>query len=374
MRTDRLAFLDVLRGIAAMAVVFEHGFAECIPGYLDASVRYYDLGQFGVTLFMLISGFIIPATLERGGSNRRFWINRFFRLFPLYWTTIALFGLYYLLVHPEALYPTEAWQWLANLTMLQDFLRAPHVTPVFWTLTLELLFYASCSILFALRLFRWTALLAWLGQAALFLLGVVIPLVVHRRFPGGYAFLFLSMFVGTMFHRYVHGQASRQHLAWLISSLAAVSLSVSYVSFALFTREGHPLTFHCVWTVWLSAFACFMAALAWRGRAMPGWLSYLGRISYSLYLVHTWLIVVLPRQWPAPIYLGSFVAATIALSSLTYYAIELPCIALGRRLSGQTLGSGAPAVVSRMEPPEVLTVRDTHAIPPAAPADGRKVA
>ena len=129
---DRLPFLDVLRGVAALAVVFEHGFAVCIPGYLDFSIAWFDMGQWGVTLFLLISGFIIPVTLERGGSNGGFWVNRFFRLFPLYWATIAFFALYYLLIRPDATYPPQTWQWLANLTMLQELLRIPHITPVFF--------------------------------------------------------------------------------------------------------------------------------------------------------------------------------------------------------------------------------------------------
>src|SRR5579864_792683 len=168
-RRDRLAFLDVLRGLAALVVVLEHGFAVCFPGYLDWSIRYFDMGQFGVTVFLLISGFIIPVTLERGGSSARFWVNRFFRLFPLYWTTIAFFALYYHFLRPTGWHPKETWQWLANLTMLQDFVQAPHVTQVFWTLTLELLFYVSCSLLYALGWFRRIWLLVWLGQAGLLL-------------------------------------------------------------------------------------------------------------------------------------------------------------------------------------------------------------
>src|SRR5260370_6282419 len=104
-RGERLLFLDVLRGIAASAVVLEHGFAVCIPHYLDFSIRYFDLGQFGVTVFMLVSGFIIPVSLERGGATPRFLVNCFFRLFPPFWSTVALFLLYYPPVPPASLHP-----------------------------------------------------------------------------------------------------------------------------------------------------------------------------------------------------------------------------------------------------------------------------
>jgi peptidoglycan/LPS O-acetylase OafA/YrhL len=334
---DRLPFLDVLRGVAALAVVFEHGFAVCMPGYLDFSLAWFDMGQWGVTLFLLISGFIIPVTLERGGSNLRFWLNRCFRLLPLYWATIAFYALFYLLFQPAAMYPPKAWQWLANFTMLQEFVRAPHVTPVFWTLTLELMFYASCSLLYAAGLIRWTGAVVALGQAALLLVGVAYPLIFDRRSPGGYVFMFLTMYVGTLFYRCTTGQVSRRLLGASLASLALVAGAVSYVCFGVFTRPMYPLTYHCVCVVWLAAYGCFAIGLYWRAQPMPSWLCYLGRISYSIYLVHTCLVRVMPENWPAPLYLSVLGSGTLVCSSLTYYAIEKPCMMLGRRVLARFL-------------------------------------
>jgi peptidoglycan/LPS O-acetylase OafA/YrhL len=340
---DRLAFLDVLRGLAASAVVLQHGLEASLPGYLAFSIRYFDLGQFGVTLFMLISGFIIPVTLERGRSNARFWINRLFRLFPLYWASICFFWLYYHAVAPERLYPAEGWQWLLNLTMLQEFLRVPHVNGVFWTLTLELVFYGCCSMLYLFGLSSRTSLVVWLGQTALIALGICCPLLSARRFPGGYAFLLLTMFVGTLFHRYVSGQVSRRELVVVLTALAPLSLAVSYVNFALFVRTGHALTFHGVWSVWLAAYVLFMAALAYRSCPMPFWLCYLGRISYSIYLVHAGFVLILPQDWPGPIYFCALLVGTFAVSSLTYRWIEKPCVELGRRLLAAPAADDSPS-------------------------------
>jgi peptidoglycan/LPS O-acetylase OafA/YrhL len=329
---ERLHFLDLLRGVAALAVVIEHGLWVSVPGYLGYALQSFDVGQFGVTLFFLVSGFIIPVSLERGGSSARFWAGRFFRLFPLYWATIAFFWLYYLLIDPPSRYPTEPWQWLANLTMLQELVRAPHVTPVFWTLTLELAFYASCSLLHALGLFRRAWLLPWLGVAALLLFGVLLPLASGQRFPAGYAFLFLTFFVGLAFRRFSTGELSRAHLLGLLASLAPVSLAAAYVCFELRPRPEEPIAFHCAWSVWLAAYACFAAALAWRARLLPSSLCYLGKISYSLYLMHTCLVLALPRTWPAAGYVPTLLAGSVALSALSYRWIEVPGQRLGRRL------------------------------------------
>ena len=43
-----------------------------------------DLGKYGVLLFFLVSGYVIPMSLERHGSLRRFWIGRLFRIYPAY--------------------------------------------------------------------------------------------------------------------------------------------------------------------------------------------------------------------------------------------------------------------------------------------------
>src|SRR3954465_10022133 len=86
----RLQFLGAPRGIAAFAVILQHAGQPLSTGYSAFAFSMFDLGNFGVMLFFLCSGFIIPISLERQGSLRRFWIRRFFRLFPLYWFCIGV--------------------------------------------------------------------------------------------------------------------------------------------------------------------------------------------------------------------------------------------------------------------------------------------
>ena len=73
---NRLAWLDVLRGLAALAVVFNH-FGYFVPPGLKATVyQWVNPGDYGVFVFFLISGYIVPASLERKGSARTFWVSR----------------------------------------------------------------------------------------------------------------------------------------------------------------------------------------------------------------------------------------------------------------------------------------------------------
>ena len=70
-----------------------------------AIMRHIDLGKYGVLLFFLVSGYVIPMSLERHGSLRRFWIGRLFRIYPAYLAAIALVGA---LAPPAAAWPALA--------------------------------------------------------------------------------------------------------------------------------------------------------------------------------------------------------------------------------------------------------------------------
>ena len=75
-------------------MVISHGAAAYVSGTAEFDSHIFRFGQFGVVLFFLCSGFIIPASLERHGSLQGFWISRFFRLYPIYWVaTLAALAL-----------------------------------------------------------------------------------------------------------------------------------------------------------------------------------------------------------------------------------------------------------------------------------------
>src|SRR5580698_6976754 len=85
----RLAWLDALRGIGALSVVYAHFGTRVLPAVHAAVYRVFDPGLYGVLVFFLVSGYIVPASLERRGSLRIFWLSRLFRLFPLFVFVIA---------------------------------------------------------------------------------------------------------------------------------------------------------------------------------------------------------------------------------------------------------------------------------------------
>ena len=84
---NRIPTLDGWRGIAILLVLFDHGQAALIRGYLYPWVQ---TGQHGVTIFFVLSGFLITTKLLEGPIDlKRFYVRRFFRLLPAAWAYLA---------------------------------------------------------------------------------------------------------------------------------------------------------------------------------------------------------------------------------------------------------------------------------------------
>ncbi|HEU4349433.1 MAG TPA: acyltransferase [Actinoplanes sp.] len=175
MTTTRLGWLDALRGYAALVVVLFHLSPPLIgPERHLAIFRVIDLGKYGVLLFFLVSGYVIPMSLERHGSLRRFWIGRLCRIYPAYLAAIALVVVTTATV-PAVLREETVSSLLGHATMLSDPLGLRGAVRPFWTLSYEMVFYLVVSGLFAWRLHRHSALWAAGLAVAALLAGPMLP-------------------------------------------------------------------------------------------------------------------------------------------------------------------------------------------------------
>src|SRR4051812_26793213 len=152
--TTRMDWLDGLRGVAVLLVVYAHLSRYVFSGVRAVSAEWLHAGTAGVMLFFLVSGYIIPASLERHGSLRTFWVSRLFRLFPLYLVVIAVvlsLGAVGLMPVDPGVTADPLAVAVGHLTMLPHLLGVPLVTPVLWTLTFEMAFYLLVGAWFAVR-------------------------------------------------------------------------------------------------------------------------------------------------------------------------------------------------------------------------------
>lgn len=335
----RYAYVDALRAIAALLVVWTHVSESFLTltrnGAWVADVAHeLDLGRAGVVTFFAISGFVIPASLRGtfGEGARSFLIRRFFRLYPAYWVSV-----------PLALV-TSQWLWgkhpsaatvAANFTMIQEALGYVSLEGLYWTLQTELVFYALCLLLFRMGRLQDAATLRALivGLAALF------PAALALRWPV-FAFVCLHLSLmcwGALWRRWQDGAVTGvldRLLLWAVPGGWVVAALV----FAVF--DAARLRFPAAYMIGLWIFVLGTTAIRIEARAM----AWMGEISYSLYLFHPVVFLTLlwwlPSQgwrWPGNVFLGAYVAAAGALSvaaaALVFYAVERPAMALGKRLS-----------------------------------------
>src|ERR1700678_1911161 len=149
---SRLAWLDVLRGIAALAVVFDHLSYYVLQALRHIVYQWFNPGNYGVFVFFMISGYIVPASLERKGSVRTFWVSRLFRLYPLYLLAVGL-----AVVHLGGLRGEDAdpeTSVLSQLLMMSNVLGGENLPNVVWSLSYEMVFYLLLTALFAARIHR----------------------------------------------------------------------------------------------------------------------------------------------------------------------------------------------------------------------------
>jgi peptidoglycan/LPS O-acetylase OafA/YrhL len=271
----RLQELDALRGIAALSVLLFHYADRFDQAYHHRGYFPYtfDIGKYGVQLFFVISGFVIFWTLERTRRSSDFVVSRFSRLFPAYWASLAIT---FVLVAIAGL-PGQSVTWhaaLMNLTMFPDFLRAPLVDGSYWTLQVELFFYAQMLLWYAvgaLKGVRWIVC-GWLLLAGAYaiadLLGTAWSYTARELLDLRYISYFAT---GILMYR-LRGRATEfADVALLAGALVVTTLTWGW-------EEGLALA------VCVGVFALLNAGrLAMLGRS---WLLFLGSISYTLYLVH----------------------------------------------------------------------------------------
>lgn len=358
----RVHEIDLLRFLAALAVVFYHyAFRGAAAGGLSA-LSYPTLaplaqyGFLGVHLFFMISGFVILMTASRGGIAD-FTISRAVRLYPALWVCCTVTFIATLTIGAPR-FSASAGQYFANLTLLGDFFNVRPIDGVYWSLFVELRFYALIVAVLALgRMHRSQRLLiAWLLASALLQampdnkLAHLLIADYSGFFIGGAA-CYLIWAEGTS-----GGRLALLAGAWLLALAQANREAAALGSRFAVTFEPFAVA------VAVTAFFAVLLAIAlrrtgWFGRRR--WLL-IGAITYPLYLLHQNLGYMLFNRY-APVVdrhllFWGVMALALAAAYAVHRLVERPLAARLRsilnRLAGHrwwwTPGTGGPA---RNRPP-----------------------
>jgi peptidoglycan/LPS O-acetylase OafA/YrhL len=326
--SKRYDFLDFLRFAAAFAVVSQHVFQRTFKSFGYFTSNYFNMGVFGVTIFFLVSGFIIPASIEKSGSLAKFWRSRLFRLFPFYLAVIfaSLLLIQFGLIDEK--FPT--WPALiANIVMFAKFLGQPLFYGSFWTLSIEMIFYTIVSVIFVAGLIKRSSLIAYAAMAVTFLLGVVGTTYFGLFDKGWGTCLNLStMFVGTVLYRLHKNEISPKEFYGVFACLIFVTLNITFWN--LTYRTQPMLKFVPYTAATLGAFALFLICYYFRNLKYPSAMVYLGVISYSIYLNQDIIYRIIPKTEYPVLTAAIWLAGIFVLSVITYTYIEKPFIKLGR--------------------------------------------
>ncbi|MEU0569365.1 acyltransferase [Nonomuraea sp. NPDC005983] len=298
----RLAELDLLRFIAALAVLAFHYLiafasvwgdrpAELFP----ALAPFAGLGILGVELFFVISGFVILMSVWGRGLGA-FARSRLVRLYPAYWLSLAAVAALYGLTGAKALDPKlSPGEYLVNASMFQRLFKIVDANGVYWSLWAELRFYLLMAILVIIGVTYGRVLVfagVWLAAAfGAELLGneIVNEIVMPR-----YAPYFVAGMALYLIHK--HGSA---WLPWLYvvagwgmslhSALERVRGRIKVAGFA-----NMPVSeVSVIVTVTLIFAAMSLVALGLLRLRPSRVLTALGGTTYPLYLFHSVVAVAL---------------------------------------------------------------------------------
>lgn len=338
------SFINWVRGIAALLVFYFHIDVHVFHDYpkhaipVDSFTHYFvfgafDLGKYAVGVFFMVSGFLIPATLNGSSATlKTYAIHRFFRLYPAYWFSILVF------IIVEMLFPSHGSinlkDVLVNLTMLQKFVGVPDVVGAFWTLQIELIFYVLCGLLFLTgQLSRRKSVT--IAALLLALLGGVIRYQTGKEIPVALFIALALMFLGDTLRAQVEGRDSTKSVMLMVT---IVSIALLPICLLAYKDEGIRY-----WLSYQVAILTFVICIATRHLICRSNIGnkigqFLADCSYSVYLLHGTIGLVTARvvyanTTNALLTTVCAFSITLILSYLTYRFIEHPGIRIGKRLS-----------------------------------------
>ncbi|MCP9446974.1 MAG: acyltransferase [Nitrospira sp.] len=288
MTKARVYEIDLLRFLAALAIVLFHysyrGHAadELTVMSYPALAPVFKYGYLGVELFFMISGFVILMTAANR-SLLEFVLARMVRLYPAFWTCCTMTFLVTLAIGQPP-HSASLVRYLANMTMLSGFLGVVSIDGAYWSLFVELQFYALVAIFVGRKLIHraepWLWL--WLLASAAFAIhpvGVLSSLLIaeYSAFFIAGAGCFLIWSNGLSLPR-----AALIACSWGLALFQSMQKLRSFerhfnTTFDIFVVEGIITLFFAV---------MLLIALRWTSFASRQKWVVLGAISYPLYLLH----------------------------------------------------------------------------------------
>jgi peptidoglycan/LPS O-acetylase OafA/YrhL len=385
---DRVDFANTLRGFAALSVLLIHHYCGVfwgpreggwktigylinapsppknyvIPIYISwLNIPHFDWGSYGVALFFIISGFVIPFSLKKM-SGLGFMVNRFFRIVPTY---AAGFSVVLLAIAISTEYFGSQWPFSLKEILIhyvpgiRDIFWSRSIDGVVWTLEIEMKFYLLCALLMVW--FRRQSRLVFLLPVLLFAVVVYLNLnmpswrtnnISTWRLASTGTFVcryIIFMFIGVMFHYRYQGKIGADRAYLGIGGLFVLFCLI----WRLYGANSPPFTM-----AWSYAFALLTFCLAYSfPRLFKGnpIFNFFADISYPLYVVHAVpgyvaLSIMLDQGYNSSVSLLTVTLGSFLLAWLLHLSVERPTQKLGKCLASKMGGGRSPTLKTELAP------------------------
>lgn len=349
----RIWFAQALRAPACLMVVWAHvavllagavvvatpgmaqppwiGFDHWIQG------AKIDFGLLGVSIFFVVSGFVIPFSLQRGGPGT-FALRRFFRLYPTLWFCLALTVVVVKLYNNRHGLPLgfDTHDIVSSAFLVSGYTGNKFVIGGLWTLAIEELFYVIAAVLAWRGLLRQP--LALVATGAALTVAAVLTGDGLTPFDGSFwlrywlarnTMFVVFILIGVALHWYYRR-------VWSLRTTAIVSTLLFAMFFVATQRSstdpGRGYIENAA--LGLALFIAFLAADRRLPHSKP--VDWTADISYPLYLIHggvggVALASVYARTENLTVSVLGGIGAAVASAVLAHYLVERPSMVLGRR-------------------------------------------
>lgn len=346
--------LDLLRFLAAMLVVFHHlGFWIWVKKI--APVDYYYLGPYtwsgwvGVEIFFVLSGFIIAYSAERADALS-FLRSRAIRLYPAAMICSTATLLVLLLTHTNRMTGHLLYSWVNSFLLVP---RAPWIDGSYWTLAVEVSFYALVFLLLLVQRFHWIdpvmKVIGIISSMSWIYIAAITHSWIRKGLFGKYYLRFFNSAWGSRTLADAGCFFTIGILLWLCLYHRATTMRIAVLLFCIlggmFEIEAHGSYFlveaHAHYSkatpllIWLVALSCIPAFVKYNqtlGRTLGNKGALLSRrlglVTYPLYLIHQYVCFALIRKFliymPALAALLLAVAVALLSSLLINLFLEAP--------------------------------------------------
>ncbi|WP_043855543.1 MULTISPECIES: acyltransferase [Bradyrhizobium] len=315
----RVPVLDLLRLAAVGAVILyhygfwgtaSHGVQKVALPYLAPVAQY---GFLGVPVFFAISGFVIAYSAE-GRTPIGFAIARFSRIYPTFVICMTLTFLATLFIG-HTWFQVTWGQWLANLFIAAPMLGQPYMDDAYWSLVIEVVFYAWVALLLAWGIFPRridTLIVVWIAITFANELTLDIPLF-EKLFMADDSGFFA---VGLLIYEHYRGRRDSRLYSLLTLAMGTATFQAVHKLERLGVHTHGSFDPRVVTVICIVSLGIVFAATRIKSVPLPdGFVRAIGGITYPLYLLHLQLgYVILLLITPTPDALSTtFVVACMVL-------------------------------------------------------------